>query len=175
MSETSRNGAQHRCPVCGLGELRRRFISESYEHKDRDQVVTVQTRNVPLEDCPVCGETFSGPEAARIRHDALGIALGLLQPQEIRALRERCGVASNEFARLLGVGGDRLREWESGSSWQDSSVDRLLRLLDMNPENLGLLERIASGKRRGPSAPSTSVSTETTGRRKRRIIKPNQS
>jgi putative zinc finger/helix-turn-helix YgiT family protein len=175
MSETTRNGAQHCCPVCGLGELRRRFISESYEHEDRDQAVTVQTHNVPLEDCPVCGETFSGPEAARLRHDALGVALGLMPPRGIHALRERFGVSSDEFARLLGVGGNRLREWEAGSSWQDSSVDRLLWLLEMNPENKRLLERIASGERGSPAAPSAKVRSETTGRPKRHILRPNQS
>jgi putative zinc finger/helix-turn-helix YgiT family protein len=175
MSKNSRNGATRRCPVCGLGELGHRLISESYEHKCEDDVVTVQTHNIPLEDCPICGETFSGPEAARIRHDALGVAIGLMRPQEIHALRERFGMTSDEFSRLIGVSKDRLREWESGTSWQDRSVDRLLRLLEMNPENHGLLERIALGERGSPSAPATEVRTDITGRRRRSIIRPTQS
>ena len=68
MSESSRNHGPRKCPICGHEELRRRFVSESYEYGENGEMVIVETRDVPLDDCLYCGETFSGPEAARIRH-----------------------------------------------------------------------------------------------------------
>jgi transcriptional regulator with XRE-family HTH domain len=103
------------------------------------------------------------------------VAVGLMPPQEIQALRQRFGMTLDDFARLVGVGKDRLRGWESGTTSQDLSVDRLLRLLEMNPENRGLLERIASGERGSPSTPATEVPSDITRRPRRHVTRPTQS
>jgi putative zinc finger/helix-turn-helix YgiT family protein len=146
MSESSRNHGPRKCPICGHEELRRRFVSESYEYGGNGEMVIVETRDVPLDDCLNCGETFSGPEAARIRHDALGKALRLLEPTEIRALRERLGKSVDEFSRLIGVRRDQLSQWEAGTLWQDLAADHLMRLLDADIQNVRTLESVvASG------------------------------
>ena len=89
MSESTSNGRGRRCPVCGRGILRSRLISEVFEYGDEGDSVLVRTQDVPVEDCAACGESFSGPKAARIRHEAIGRALGLFAPQDIRAIRGR--------------------------------------------------------------------------------------
>lgn len=115
--------------------MRARLISEVFEYGEDGEAVEVRTQDVPVEDCDVCGESFSGPKAARIRHEAIGRAVGLLPPQDIRALRERLGQSPDQFAKLIGVATDRLSQWESGGSWQDRTADRLMRLLALRPEN----------------------------------------
>ena len=140
MSEMTRNGRRRRCPICGRGVLRPRLISEVFEYGEDGDTVLVRTQDVPIEDCDVCEESFSGPKAARIRHDAIGRALGLLPPQEVRAIRERLGRSLDGFAMLLGVKADRLAQWENGTAWQDRTADRLLRLLSISHDNLIYIE-----------------------------------
>jgi YgiT-type zinc finger domain-containing protein len=136
MSKTRQIGERRRCPICGRGILSPRLISEVFEYGEDGDTVLVRTQDVPIEDCDVCGESLSGPEAARIRHDAIGRALGLLPPHEVRAIRERLGRSLDGFAMLLGVKADRLAQWENGTAWQDRTADRLLRLLSINPDNV---------------------------------------
>src|SRR5690349_13269975 len=119
MSETTTNGQRRLCPACGRGILKPRLISEVFEYGEDGDTAIVKTQDVPIEDCDVCGESFSGPTAARIRHEAIGRALGLLPPQDIRAIRERLGQSLDQFAKLIGVKTDRLNQWENGTIWQD--------------------------------------------------------
>jgi putative zinc finger/helix-turn-helix YgiT family protein len=142
MSGPSRNGANRQCPVCGRGVLRKRFISETLQYAEEGDAVMVKTQDVPIEDCDVCGESF-GPEAARIRHEAIGHALGLLQPQEIRILREGMGQSLDQFGNLIGVKSECLSQWENGIVWQDRTADLLMRLLARNPDNVQFLESLA--------------------------------
>jgi HTH-type transcriptional regulator/antitoxin MqsA len=122
--------------------LRPRLISEVFEYDSEGESVIVHTQDVPIEDCETCGESFSGPRAARIRHEAIGQAIGLLTPAEILALRERLGQTPEQFARLLGVPVDRLMQWEEGTLWQSRTADRLLRLLSRREENVHDLESL---------------------------------
>jgi HTH-type transcriptional regulator/antitoxin MqsA len=139
MSAQMKNGLHRRCPVCGRRTLERRLISENFEYGGAGDVVVVSTVDVPIEDCSTCGESFSGPDAARIRHQAIGRALGLLQPQEIRTIRERIGQSLDQFGKLLGVTSERLSQWENGMVWQDRTADRLMRLL-IKPDNVQFLQ-----------------------------------
>ena len=146
MSDMTSNGRGRRCPVCERGILRPRLISEVFAYGDGEDSVVVRTWDVPIEDCDSCGESFSGPEAARIRHEAIGRAFGFLQPQEIRAIRDGLGQSAEHFAKLVGVGIERLAQWEEGALWQDRTADRLMRLLSNRPENAGYLESLIKGQ-----------------------------
>jgi HTH-type transcriptional regulator / antitoxin MqsA len=154
MTESTVKGQGRRCPVCGRGILRPRLISEVYEYGDEGDSVLVRTEDVPVEDCYSCGKSFSGPKAARIRHEAIGRAFGLLPPQEIRAIRERLGKSPEHFAKLIGVGADRLSQWEDGSIWQNRTADRLIRLLGHRQENLPDLETLIA------ASPMTTAESE---------------
>ena len=170
MSKSADNGEKRRCPVCGRGVLRERIISELFEYGDVEDVVTVKTQDVPIEDCDVCGESFSGPEAAAIRQAAIGAALGLLSGKEIRAIRERLGQSIERFANLLGVRKDRLSKWENGTIWQDRMADRLLRLLAISDENVKHLESLVTGtQERAEDFGSEALSTGSKKSRRRVI------
>ena len=134
------NGTGRRCPACGEGRLLEKLITERYEHDDRGSMVIVETVDVPIETCDHCGESFTGPKAARIRHEALGRSLGLLTPAEIVAIRRQSGLAEADFARIIGVAEEELSKWERGRSWQDRVVDNLLRILSHVPAAINHLK-----------------------------------
>ena len=135
---------QRRCPVCGEGDLVARRITEKFEHGPDDDRVTVEARDVPVEVCNGCGESCSGPESARVRHEAVCKAHGLLSPNEIKAIREQRDMSQSQFANLTGISEPSLSRWERGRLLQSKALDRYLRLLASNAENIRLLEKIAS-------------------------------
>jgi HTH-type transcriptional regulator/antitoxin MqsA len=166
-----------RCPVCGRGILRPRLISEVYEYGDEGDSVLIRTEDVPIEDCYSCGKSFSGPKAARIRHEAIGRSFGLLPPQDIRAIRERLGRSPDAFARLIGVGADRLSQWEDGSLWQDRTADRLIRLLASRAENVEHLESLVNGhtgETEALGSQTPSASTKPVGDKVERTLRENR-
>lgn len=127
---------QRRCSVCGKGFLTPRRIDKTFEYGDEDtNLITVTAHDVPVQVCEACGETYSGPEAARLEHEAICRALGLLTPIEIRRIREKSGPSQEEFAELIGISVATLSRWEQGRLVQNKALDRYLRLLDGYPDN----------------------------------------
>ena len=140
--EQSRN-TETRCPVCGVGKLKKRVVVEQFTYDGDRGPILVEAKDVPIQVCDACGETFSGPDAAAIRHHAICSALGLLTPAEIKALRERLGKTQQEFAELTGIGEATISRWERGRLLQNRANDNFLRLLALNSSNLHLLAGIA--------------------------------
>src|SRR4051794_36342695 len=103
-----------RCPVCGHVPLEQRVVDRTFEYGAEGETVKVEARSVPVEVCPQCGETFSGPRTARAEHDAICRTLGLLTPDQIRQVRERLGLTQEEFSRLTGLGVATVSRWERG-------------------------------------------------------------
>jgi putative zinc finger/helix-turn-helix YgiT family protein len=130
------------CPVCGRGVLEDRRIEDSFEFRTEDGLIQVHANDVPVRVCPACGETLSGPEAARVHHAAICRALGLLVPEEIRGIREKLGMTQAELARLTGIGEATISRWERGRLLQNRGNDRYLRLLANAPQAVGILEGI---------------------------------
>lgn len=93
--------------------------------------------------CAVCGEeelTYEQAQAvqaqaARRYRDMQS----LLQPEEIRAMRQRWGVSQAQLEQALGVGRKTVARWEAGRVLQNRSVDTLLRVLDRFPSALSFL------------------------------------
>jgi putative zinc finger/helix-turn-helix YgiT family protein len=140
--EPSRD-ASPRCPVCGKGRLKSQIVTERFPYEgDGARPFLIEAKDVPMQVCDACGETFSGPEAARIRHNAICHALRLLTPEEIKALREGLGKTQQEFAALTGIGEATLSRWERGRLLQNRANDNFLRLLASNPANLKLLQEL---------------------------------
>ena len=96
--------------------------------------------SVPAEffKCLSCGEEFDDPKSKqdplieayreyRRRYD-------LMQPEDIRALRQRYGLTQKELAKLLGFGEITISRYENGAL-QDNSHNELLRMIE-NPSNL---------------------------------------
>ncbi|HKI32379.1 MAG TPA: type II TA system antitoxin MqsA family protein [Gemmataceae bacterium] len=128
-----------RCPVCGRAEVEPRTRTERFTYEDGPRVVEVVAENVPVEVCPACGETYSGPAAWSIRDEAICRALGLLTPSQLRELRTGLRLSLAELAGLVGLEERTLAEWESGRAIPNRTADRLLRLLAAQPETIRFL------------------------------------
>jgi putative zinc finger/helix-turn-helix YgiT family protein len=77
---------------------------------------------------------------------------GMLQPEQIKDLREKCGLSQAELAKVLGLGVATISRYENGAL-QDTAHDNLLKLA-MDPFNFSqLLEKykdLFSKKREKP-------------------------
>ena len=115
------------CGICGGAAA---LVSENRE-------VRVGKRSAVVEDqffrCSVCEEELYEPgqmDAVMLRAStAIREDLGLLMPEQIRALRGSLGLSQAEFERLLGVGEKTVVRWEKGTVFQNKATDGLLRAL----------------------------------------------
>ena len=132
------------CPTCNVGRLHPQIVTERFPYEDDGTEVTVVAEDVPVEVCdnPECEEQLSGPEAARIRHEAICHALGLLTPAEIGAIRERLKLTQAAFARLTRLGEATICRWERGRLLQNPAMDRYLRLIAASEENVRFLQKL---------------------------------
>ncbi len=132
------------CPTCNTGRMHSKIITEHFPYEDDGKEVMVVAEDVPVEVCdnPECREQLSGPEAARIRHEAICRALGLLTPAEIRAIRDRLNLTQADFARLTRLGEATICRWERGRLLQNPAMDRYLRLIASGEDNVCLLRRL---------------------------------
>ncbi|HEY2839410.1 MAG TPA: type II TA system antitoxin MqsA family protein [Pirellulales bacterium] len=113
------------CVACGHDtDIRRE--TERTEYLVRGEAIAV---DVTVRVCPSCGvkeiDTSLGDPVEfafreyRTRH-------GLLQPEEIRQIRERCGASQLSLATLLGMSQATLNRYEGGSI-QEATHDNVLR------------------------------------------------
>ena len=143
MQESSLSLEGHLCPSCRKGRLEAIQVDDVFDFRSESGLVQVTALNVPVEQCPVCGEQLVGPEAGRVRHHAICKTLGLLTPDEILEVRERLGLTQAEFSRLTGFGEATISRWERGRLLQNRANDRYLRLIAESPENLRRLESMS--------------------------------
>ncbi len=142
-----------RCPTCGEGLLRPQVITEQFDFEVDGEKKTIVAEGVPVRVCdnPRCGEKLSGPEAARIRHEAICRAFRLLTPREIQAIRERLGPTQESFARLTAIGVATISRWERGRLLQNRAMDNYLRLLARSADNIRFLEGLQPGPMGAPT------------------------
>jgi putative zinc finger/helix-turn-helix YgiT family protein len=133
---------EQRCPNCKQGRLQDRHIAEDITFPVGEETIVVHVERVPIRVCDVCGESFSGPDAAAIRHEAICRHQGLLTPREIKELRESLGMTQAELARITGIGEATISRWERGRLLQNKALDRFLRLLASNSRNLEFLKQL---------------------------------
>ncbi len=139
---------QRHCSICGHVPLRATTVDRTFEYgTDEEERIRVHAAQVPIEVCDSCGETYTGPEAARVEHEAICRTLGLPSPSEIVALRERLGLSQSELAELTGIGKATISRWERGRMLPNRAMARYLSLLDYR-ENVDRLRHTAS--RDGP-------------------------
>jgi len=120
---------QGHCPSCG------RDVPVKLETRTETYVVRGEPISVKVELClcPFCGESISDDlrdeETLRAVYAEYRRKHGLLQPDEIRAKRERYCLSQRALSRLLGWGLVTIQRYESGAL-QDAAHDSLLRQLD---------------------------------------------
>ena len=115
-----------RCSMCGHSPLEPRLIDETFEYEADGETVIVTAHHVPVRVCANCGESYSGPAAARVEHEAICHALDLLTPAEIKSLREQLGWSQQCLADLTGLGIATVSRWERGRLLQNRSNNKVL-------------------------------------------------
>jgi putative zinc finger/helix-turn-helix YgiT family protein len=138
------------CLECGSKALEERFDEETFEYGGREKPFTATAR-IPSLLCTACGFRFYDEAAEWARHEAACRHLGVMTPDEIRALRKRYGLTQEALAELTGLGVASLGRWERGAGIQNEAYDALLYLLRA-PENVERLRR-----RREPPPPVNRV------------------
>jgi len=101
----------------------------------RRERVTIRGEKVQVQAaywrCRACGEEFEGPDG----YDEVAQAYrlyrakkGMMQPEEIKQLREEHGLTQSELAKILGFGSVTLSRYETGML-QTAAQDRILQML----------------------------------------------
>ncbi len=116
------------CLECGSNTLEERCDEETFEYGGREKPFRVTAR-IPSILCTTCGFRFYNEAAEQARHEAACRHLGVMTPEEIRALRKRYGSTQEAFAELTGLGVASLGRWERGEGIQNEAYDALLHLL----------------------------------------------
>jgi putative zinc finger/helix-turn-helix YgiT family protein len=133
-----------RCPTCNAGWLRDKVITDRFEYEVDGKTQTVVAENVPVRECDnaECQERLSGPEAGRIRHEAICRTFRLLTPREIQAGRERLEMSQERLADSTGIGVATIGRWERGRLLQNRAMDNFLRVFFAFPEVRAVLRGV---------------------------------
>lgn len=143
MVATSRN----LCPECKEERLVKRHGEYETVFTSRDEKsYPLIVPDLDWLQCEGCGEVVLDDHAEQLIDSARRKALGLLTPQEIRAVRTRLERTQAGMSALLGIGEKTYWRWESGSYIQSEASDRYLRLLIADPGNVKHLEAITEAK-----------------------------
>lgn len=100
----------------------------------------------PVHSCASCGRSYRGSDAGSIEHEAVCRHLGLLTPDEIRAIRRQFGMSRAEFAEVTGLGEATIARWERGAVTQNRANDRFLRIV-RRTEGRRLLDAVVAEAR----------------------------
>jgi len=120
------------CPSCD--EVRDVIIKteiESYPVKNEPTEIEAQVTY-----CKHCGEQIWNeeldPENLKTAYRKYRVEHGLLQPEEIKSIREKYALTQTAFAKILGLGEKTIARYETGSL-QDLAQNNLIELA-MLPE-----------------------------------------
>lgn len=125
------------CPVCEAErEIKIGLKKETLAINN--ELMEIEAR---VEYCATCKEFFADVEAEEKNiqkaYRAYRQTHDLLQPEEIREIRERYGISQRAFSRLLGWGEITLHRYESGALQDEAHNNELLLMKD--PDNFRLL------------------------------------
>jgi DNA-binding transcriptional regulator YiaG len=91
---------------------------------------------------------MSGPAAAKVRHEAICRAAGLLTPSEVKAIREKFGWSQQHLADLTDFGIATVSRWERGRLLQNRSNNKVLQAIRDCPPFREYLEGLLATKMR---------------------------
>ncbi len=137
-----------KCLECERGRLVPFTRDEELDYDLGEETIKVITRDVPVERCDSCGMIASGPAAAKVRHEALCRAAGLLTPSEIKGLRERFGWSQQYLADLTDFGVATISRWERGRLLPNRSNNKVLQAIRDCPPFREYLDGLLAAKSR---------------------------
>ena len=129
------------CPICGAGQLTRKEITAEFDYKGEH----LEVPNYIVWECAACSESLVDKgtlkEAGRKIRDFHRLVNGLLTASEIKRIRKfKLEMKQDELSRLLGGGEKSFARYENCEVIQNESMDNLLRILDVYPHALSVLQ-----------------------------------
>lgn len=109
-------------------------------HYTESGLLNVTLMNVEIRSCPSCGEREIVipriEELHRTMARAISQTTAKLTPEEIRFLRKWLGLATSDFALVMGVRPETVSRWESKESGYQMppTAEHLLRIMVANQE-----------------------------------------
>ena len=137
-----------KCPECERGYLAPFTRDEEFDFDLGEETIKVFAKDVPVERCDTCGMVASGPAAAKVRHEAICRAAGLLTPSEIKGIREKFGWSQQHLADLTDFGVATVSRWERGRLLQNRSNNKVLQAIRDCPPFREYLEELLAAKTR---------------------------
>jgi HTH-type transcriptional regulator/antitoxin MqsA len=129
------------CPICGVGSLIKKIGNEPFEYKGQSTMMT----NYVTYACNECGEAIVDnttlKESGKKLKDFQRQVDGLLNGQQIKAIRMKLGLTQVQLADIVGGGLKSLARYESGQICQSKGMDNLLRILDAYPHTLNIIRK----------------------------------
>ena len=119
---------------CGCRDVVRSEIpfSDTLEHDGQSYRITLDEAKVYF--CKSCGNTILEDATVDELYARMRTIAGLLQPQDIVAIRTKYSLTKNDFSRYLGIAEATLSRWEMGAQIQQKSFDKILRAFDVVPQ-----------------------------------------
>ena len=125
------------CPVCG-NEQEVKPVKKEETYSVKGEQITIQAT---VCTCAQCGEELMSFEYdddnLRKAYAEYRTRYGMLQPHEIKTIREKYGISQVNFARIIGVGDKTIARYENGSL-QDEAINNLI-MLAGDPKNFAQL------------------------------------
>jgi len=125
------------CQQCGSKNIIFEWVNHTFAYGSGENPTPIEA-TVPVITCKECETEYLDREGEKIKHDAVCKHLGVLNPSEIKNLRNSFGYNQERFAEITKFGVATLREWERGASIQSPASDNLLRLLSIQ-DNMNFL------------------------------------
>ena len=135
----TKQSQQSSCPQCEEKQVATSIQDYKYVYGTGESAVRLNVK-IPVHKCLQCELQYTDWEAEEIKHNALCQHFGVLNPNQIKKLRERYDMSRSAFAQLTGLGEASLNRWEKGINIQNLAHDRYLRLL-IEPSILKKLQR----------------------------------
>ncbi|MEW6571520.1 MAG: type II toxin-antitoxin system MqsA family antitoxin [Nitrospirota bacterium] len=130
-----------KCPICGIGTLRKEVGTETFEYKG----LTTTVPNYITYKCDECGEAIVDKvtlkESGKILKDFQRKVDGLLTSEEIKRIRKKLNLTQEEMAEILGGGLKSFARYETSQVCQSKGMDNLLRILDAYPFTLNVIQK----------------------------------
>jgi DNA-binding transcriptional regulator YiaG len=124
-------------------KIETRTFDVSIPTADGESVAELITIEIPMEWDEEIHEWLMTDEGLQRVEETKARHMGLMQPAEIRALRERLKLTQREISEALQIGEKTWSPWENGRNRPSRSINLLLRALDDGKITIDYLKTVA--------------------------------
>ncbi|WP_051018759.1 type II toxin-antitoxin system MqsA family antitoxin [Idiomarina sp. 28-8] len=145
----------HICSMCGSDNTVVKSEERTFEYKG--DKVAYTANYVECHECEFEFVPFNFKKREEgIKADLKRSAESLLTSVKIKHIRAEHGLTQEYASKLFGGGKNAFSKYERGEVLQSKAMDKLLRLVDLNPHNLEILKAIDGSPKKAIETPDKS-------------------